>query len=203
MAYKDRKKQLKYQSEHYQLNKEIYKERLRQRRSSNKEFVNDIKSKGKCKCGENDIDCLDYHHLNQEDKCFSINYAVKQGYSEKRILEEIEKCELICANCHSILHERTIVEYTSKRRERNANWLKEYKSDKHCSVCGKDDQRYLCFHHIKDKDKKDAVANMATSSYSISSILKEIEKCIILCSNCHRKKHKGNRWLGSSCKKNN
>ena len=45
----------------------------------------------------------------------------------------------------------------------------------------------LDFHH--KSNKKDSISNMVVNGYSISKINKEIKKCQILCSNCHRKVH--------------
>jgi hypothetical protein len=69
------------------------------------------------------------------------------------------------------------------------NWLTEYKKDKECSICGENNPVCLDFHHIVAKEKKYNISNMVIGGYSIKKILKEISKCIILCSNCHRKQH--------------
>lgn len=45
-------------------------------------------------CGEPDIIVLDFDHLR--DKEFNIS----QGYSLEKIKKEIEKCQVLCANCH-------------------------------------------------------------------------------------------------------
>lgn len=44
--------------------------------------------------------CLDFDHLG--DKTKNIADMLKEGYSIDRIKEEIEKCELVCANCHRL-----------------------------------------------------------------------------------------------------
>lgn len=50
-------------------------------------------------CGENDPIVLEFDHVT-EQKNFNISDAVKWGYALKRILAEIELCEIRCANCH-------------------------------------------------------------------------------------------------------
>jgi hypothetical protein len=47
---------------------------------------------------------LQFHHLNSEDKAFNISDAVRNAVSLDRIKEEIEKCIVLCANCHAIRH---------------------------------------------------------------------------------------------------
>jgi hypothetical protein len=61
--------------------------------------VNHLKS-NPCPCGETNILTLQFDHLR--DKEFEISLAVMQGYSLTRIKSEIEKCQVLCANCHSI-----------------------------------------------------------------------------------------------------
>lgn len=65
--------------------------------------VEDIKKNLQCKnCGNDDFRVLDFHHKN--DKEFNISEASTKGYGNKKIFEEIAKCEVLCSNCHRILH---------------------------------------------------------------------------------------------------
>lgn len=44
---------------------------------------------------------LDFHHRNPIDKSFSLSTGCYR-HSREDVLKEIEKCDLICANCHRI-----------------------------------------------------------------------------------------------------
>ena len=80
----------------------------RERRASTREFISSLKMK--CtQCPEEHISCLEFHHLGDDKKDFNISDAVRRGYSQKRILEEVKKCVILCANCHRKFHfnERT------------------------------------------------------------------------------------------------
>lgn len=47
--------------------------------------------------------CMQYDHLPQYEKKFSISQAVHTGsVTKEELLEEIAKCEVVCANCHFI-----------------------------------------------------------------------------------------------------
>lgn len=49
---------------------------------------------------------MDFDHLDRKQKMANVAYLVKHGCSAK-LLEEIKKCDVICANCHRIrTHER-------------------------------------------------------------------------------------------------
>lgn len=55
----------------------------------------------KCEiCSENDFRCLDFDHLNPETKFEDVSNLVSQGWSKEKILIEIKKCQVLCANCH-------------------------------------------------------------------------------------------------------
>lgn len=74
------------------------------------------------------------------------------------------------------------------RKERRV-WFQDLKKTLKCNKCPESDWRTLDFHH-KDPSEKDwEVANMVRSGWSQKTILEEMEKCEVLCSNCHRKEH--------------
>ena len=56
-----------------------------------------------------------------------------------------------------------------------------------CSKCGEDRWYVLDFHHIQDKD--DSVANLIKRRCSVKRLKRELRKCTLLCSNCHRELH--------------
>jgi len=51
-------------------------------------------------CGINNHIILDFDHLR--DKKYNISRMIHDGFSWKAIKKEIEKCEIVCANCHRI-----------------------------------------------------------------------------------------------------
>lgn len=66
-------------------------------------YVNNHKKDKFClKCNESRFYCLDFHHIDPSTKLFSLGDAPK--YSYKKIDDEINKCVLICRNCHSEFH---------------------------------------------------------------------------------------------------
>lgn len=60
---------------------------------------------GACvRCGYNKYPgALDFHHLDPTTKDFSIS-RVKKTSMNKEILDELDKCILVCANCHRETH---------------------------------------------------------------------------------------------------
>lgn len=50
------------------------------------------------------LKALEFHHLASDKKDFGIS---EKGYTRswKKIIEELDKCILLCANCHREVHE--------------------------------------------------------------------------------------------------
>lgn len=90
----------KKQKIQYANNTKYYLDRNRVQRSSNREWYQELKSKTPCaKCGvQYPYYVMDYDHIDPNTKTTCI--AKMMGHSKKAILNEITKCELLCANCH-------------------------------------------------------------------------------------------------------
>jgi len=68
----------------------------------------DYKKTLKCeKCGETNIACLDFHHTNKEEKEGTMNRCIRNGWNIEKLKTEIEKCEILCSNCHREIHNNT------------------------------------------------------------------------------------------------
>ena len=74
-----------------------------------------------------------------------------------------------------------------RQRERTRVKLTEYLSNHPCEICGEDDPIVLEFDHIDPSTKHRTVSKMISGHTSWNKILNEIEKCRILCANCHRR----------------
>lgn len=101
--------QKEYRKQHYLKNKQVYKDRAYKHnkilREKNTAIIEEIKSKLSCiRCGENHIACLDFHHRNPEEKEFPISTKAQDATDWEVILKEIEKCDVLCANCHRKHH---------------------------------------------------------------------------------------------------
>lgn len=79
----------------------------------------------------------------------------------------------------------------SKRKEEIAQWYKQYKTTLSCQNCGEKTPICLDFHHKNIDEKEFSLALVKSWGWGKIKIEKEILKCIVLCSNCHRKMHAG------------
>jgi hypothetical protein len=64
-----------------------------------------------------------------------------------------------------------------------------YLEDHPCVRCGYCDPRALDFHHRVADDKEHGVSRLLSKDMPEATIWSEIEKCDVLCSNCHRVYH--------------
>lgn len=73
-------------------------------------------------------------------------------------------------------------------KDKIGKYTREYKLSKGCSVCGYNKcAAALDFHHNGDKDFN--ISRGESQNYGLIKIRKEIDKCIILCKNCHAELH--------------
>jgi hypothetical protein len=93
-----------YHREHYLANKQRYIDQARVRKQALRlertTYLLGYFSNHPCTdCGETDPIVLEFDHLDAEAKSFDIGQALSYR-NWKSILEEMEKCEVVCANCH-------------------------------------------------------------------------------------------------------
>jgi len=94
-----------YHKKYYQKRKEYYLTRNVDRRIMLRNYLNEYKNNKFCvTCKESATPCLDFHHIDPQNKIESIAWFPNKGYSIKKLHEEIDKCIIICANCHRKLH---------------------------------------------------------------------------------------------------
>jgi hypothetical protein len=96
-----KKKQQAAKKAWYERNKALTLQRTKYRRKKKDQYVLQYKLENSI-CPDCDISWapyqLDFDHVS-ENKIAGINQIVRNG-TMKQLLEEINKCELICSNCH-------------------------------------------------------------------------------------------------------
>lgn len=194
-----------------------------------------------CKCGYNKyLGALEFHHLNPLEKKFT--FAKKMHLDFEVLRLELDKCELVCVNCHREIDDqygylvdcsalkttnkkntftkerdkklcnrcdclkdlkefyflKSYNRYVSscrdchkkiivlKRNKRKQEWV-EYKGGK-CCKCGYNKcLSALEFHHINPNDKLFTFSDKKSVSKKTDEELRlELDKCDLLCANCHR-----------------
>ena len=87
-----------------------------------------------------------------------------------------------------------LIRAVAKRRKKIREMAIEYKGGK-CMLCGYDRCiQALDFHHIGSTGKDFGISDKGYTR-SWERVKKEIDKCILVCANCHRELHVGIKQL--------
>jgi hypothetical protein len=97
--------QKSYQKQRYEKDKAYRRERNEINVAKKREWFTNLVSQLSCEeCGFSHPGALDFHHIDPTLKDRAISQMVYHKCSESKILKEISKCKVLCANCHRILH---------------------------------------------------------------------------------------------------
>lgn len=116
--------QSSYTKSHYQRNKKSYA--IKARRNSRKRehevrmLIRSQKSKPCMDCGVSYPHyVMDFDHLEKGSKKFMLSVAVRDSFkwSNQDVLNEIAKCDLVCANCHRIRTWRRMLDSKSPTKQ--------------------------------------------------------------------------------------
>ena len=110
-AYREKNKDKKILSnkKYYLKNKtKLSKQKREYHKKQQNNFVNTYKKGKSCAlCGYNEhCEILQFHHKDKANKSFEITLSQVPKRKDDEIKSEINKCILICPNCHFILHYR-------------------------------------------------------------------------------------------------
>jgi hypothetical protein len=117
-----------------------------------------------------------------DKKFFKSNKKRKDGLQSQCI-----ECQREYRRQHYLNNKQKYIYKSSNWQKELVVWWKDYKKQFKCDECGEDHPATIDFHHPND-DKEKSVSRWLSDG-SKKKMLKEIEKCIPLCANCHRKKH--------------
>lgn len=100
---------------------------------------------GKCEmCGyDKNIAALEFHHLDPSMKSFQLDSRHLSNTTKEKILEEVDKCILVCSNCHRELH-------NPQFNNKNIGGLIEEMQSKHASVFSSTKKKGVCKHCGKE-----------------------------------------------------
>jgi len=98
---------------------------------------------------------------------------------------------------HREKHLGVIVAARKRRRIALNERINAAKASLGCICCSENDPVCLEFHHPDPAEKDFAIGSTKRIGYSWKKILAEIAKCVVVCSNCHKKLHAGRIALPS------
>lgn len=150
----------------------------------------------KCsKCNEK-LDIYEFHHINEKEKLFEISEGIVKNLSFKKLKPELDKCILVCPNCHQEIHfnenhkndnKNIMTNYMQKYRDENKQRAIKYLGGK-CSKCGYNKCQAALSINKYENDTLENIGEILQHSWE--NIKPILDKCYLLCMNCNRKKFK-------------
>lgn len=159
---------------------------------------------------------MQFDHRDPETKLFAITSGRAMLKSREKLLAEIAKCDIVCANCHALRtygqllarkarlapHEwapgkSRYIEEKRRRWQRNVRLLNDLR-DVPCADCGRRFPPYVMhFDHRDSATKRSHVTRLISRGRNV--ILEEVAKCDIVCANCHSNRTYQRRMAARGC----
>jgi hypothetical protein len=94
-----------HQQRWYQRHKKVHQQNVKRYKQHNAEIIRDnlvayLQDHPCVDCGEKDIVVLHFDHIDADSKEVEISRLVWMDRAWPRVLKEVEKCAIRCANCH-------------------------------------------------------------------------------------------------------
>lgn len=87
---------------------------------------------------------------------------------------------------HKLGHIEKVKENKIRHRKIMQDFVWNFLKTHHCVDCGENDPIVLDFDHLRDKEHN--ISALVYGGNNLETLIKEVEKCVIRCANCHRKK---------------
>lgn len=105
-----------------------------------------------------------------------------------------------CKTCHSVVRRNYYIRNKAKEvryaiarnipiKKKVREDFQAYKTSLSCAECGENHPATLHFHHTDPLAKESDVSRLVICGLSRKRIMAEIQKCVVLCANCHAKVH--------------
>lgn len=102
-----------------------------------------------------------------------------------------------CKTCMNVAYTRSRLKkpehyntVKTARRHKCVELFTAWKATKTCELCPESDTTCLDLHHL-DPNEKDVNIGDVSYSWAWDRLQTELDKCIVICANCHRKVHAG------------
>lgn len=135
---------------------------------------------GKCEiCGyDKCITALDFHHLNPNEKDFSLGSGSAIAFEKAK--KEVDKCILVCSNCHREIHHNQILEQYKEENDKMIDVYTEILNNReeYGNIPIKDSYKFLAYTSIKEDiengmSREDIFKKYCINNRTFNKFLKE------------------------------
>ncbi|MEK6208432.1 MAG: hypothetical protein AABM32_12420 [Chloroflexota bacterium] len=177
-------------------------ERVRVRQTATLEFLRDLRRRPCEDCGRSFPPwVMDFDHRDPKTKSFALAAGHALLKARDVLIAEIAKCDVVCANCHAIRTFNWIkaedvfasraagksryVARKAANREAHRNLLAESRTVP-CLDCGRTFPFFVMQFDHRDPSEKKYMVSQMVGRVGRDTILAEVAKCDVVCTNCHR-----------------
>jgi len=173
-------------------NKKTYRYQKKRRKRIKAELI-EVRG-GRCEdCGYRaSAAALEFHHRDPSTKEFGVGNFTG---SRARLLAEVAKCDLLCANCHRRRHALRETGGADLDLRRRIKLRAVSNMGGSCFGCRTDGLPHVFEFHHRDAKSKDFGISEDGILRRWTVIVAELAKCVMLCANCHREVHAGVREI--------
>lgn len=199
-----------YNVAYYARNREAEIARVTKRQQATLAWLRELRTVPCVDCGERFPPyVMEFDHRDPETKLFALTSSRAMLKPREELLAEIAKCDIVCANCHRARtyaafmagtirpwwftrravggtqeQQRCREKWTRTRSEQGA-LLRAFRQGT-CFDCGRSFEWFVVEFDHRDASKKQGNVPQLAGRVSLRRLLEELEKCDIVCSNCHR-----------------
>ena len=154
-----------------------------------------------CRCsacgGEFEFYQMDGHHPDRGKKTMTPTAMMSRAiWKHPEMVAELDSLEWMCCHCHLVVEaggeDVSYADTNSYRIGKAIDKVMDFifvNRGRECSDCHRElGRRTVVFHH-RDPLQKLAVVSQVIGRRSEEFVLAEVDKCDLLCSTCHRKRH--------------
>jgi hypothetical protein len=190
---------------YYAANRDAERLRVHRRQRARCEQLRQLKAQPCADCGVAFAPHqMDFDHRDPASKSFALAAGRVLLMNERRVLDEVAKCDVVCANCHRT---RTRLQHQARLaargpstarspriEEKRRNWRRDAAfldalRNVPCVECGGRFPPWAMeFDHRDAASKRFELTRMVgkISVGNLTRVLAEIDRCDIVCTNCHR-----------------
>jgi hypothetical protein len=124
-----------------------------------------------------------------------VHFAARYDRGKKQFQPNCRTCQKEYRKQHYLNNREKYLNKAKNYRKTFQNWFFDYKKNLSCELCGENRYWVLDFHH-KNPKEKDLDVSKLVSNCNKQALVDEINKCMVVCSNCHRDLHHQERQAG-------
>jgi hypothetical protein len=145
-----------------------------------------------CGIESNEIEIYEFHHIDPKDKRYNLSNLIRhKKVMDDELISELDKCILLCRNCHRILHYEDNKRYPYHILVGELKKMAVYYKGNRCFRCQKSYSHFSVydFHHLNSEKKEHNISTLLYTRPRWVDLKPELDKCEVFCANCHHIVH--------------